>query len=88
MAMRLTGRHKPWYPTVNACSLFIGGRIERAASIAELMLDYQPRNLKALFVLAASQIELGLHRRAKATTEMIRGHFPTVDVEAWFDKSP
>ena len=87
-AMRLTGINKPWYPTVKACSLFIGGRIEQAASVAEMVLDYQPHNLEALLVLAAAQIELGMDRRAKATTEIIRGRFPSVNVEAWLDKSP
>ncbi len=88
IAMRLTGINKPWYPTVKACSLFIGGRIEQAASVAEMVLDYQPHNLEALLVLAAAQIELGMDRRAKATTEIIRGRFPSVNVEAWLDKSP
>jgi len=88
VAMRLTGINKPWYPTVKACSLFIGGRIEQAASVAEMVLNYQPHNLEALLVLAAAQIELGMDRRAKATTEIIRGRFPSVNVEVWFDKSP
>jgi len=88
IAMRLTGINKPWYPTVKACSLFIGGRIEQAASVAEMVLNYQPQNLEALLVLAASQTELGMYRRAKATTEIIRERFPSVDVAVWFDKSP
>ena len=88
VAMRLTGINKPWYPTVKACSLFIGGRIEQAASVAEMVLNYQPQNLEALLVLAAAQIELGMNRRAKATTEIIRGRFPSVNVAEWFDKSP
>ncbi len=88
LAMRLTGINKPWYPTVKACSLFIGGRTEEAASIAEMVLDYQPHNLEALLVLAAAQVELGMDRRAKATTQMLRQRFPGVDVEAWFDKNP
>lgn len=88
VAMRLTGINKPWYPTVKACSLFIGGRLEQAAFIAEEVLDYQPHNLEALLVLAAAQVELGLHRRACATTQLMRERFPSVDLEAWFDKSP
>jgi TolB-like protein len=88
IAMRLTGINKPWYPTVKACSLFIGGRIEQAASVAEMVIDYQPHNLEALLVLAAAQVELGMDRRAKATTKIIRGRFPSVNVEAWLDKSP
>ena len=88
IAMRLTGINKPWYPTVKACSLFMGGRIEQAASVAEMVLDHQPNNLEALLVLAASQVELGLDRRAKATTELIRGRFPSVNVEAWLDNNP
>jgi adenylate cyclase len=88
IAMRLTGINKPWYPTVKACSLFIGGRIEQAASVAEMVINYQPQNLEALLVLAAAQTELGMNRRAKATTEIIRERFPSVDVALWFDKSP
>ena len=87
-AMRLTGINKPWYPTVKACSLFVGGRVEQAATVAEMVLDYQPHNLEALLVLVAAQVELGMTRRAKATTEMIRTRFPSVDVKAWLDKSP
>ena len=88
VAMRLTGVNKPWYPTVKACSLFMGGRIEQAASLAEMVLEYQPLNLEALLVLTAAQVELSMDRRAKATTEIIRELFPSVDVKAWLDKSP
>lgn len=88
VAIRLTGIVKPWYPTVQACSLYVGGRVEQAASLAETVVEYQPHNLEALLVLAASQIELGLERRARATAETIRQRFPSVDVEAWLDNSP
>ena len=88
VAMRLTGVNKPWYPTVKACSLFMGGRIEQAASLAQMVLEYQPHNLEALLVLTAAQVELGMDRRAKATTEIIRELFPSVDVKVWLDKSP
>lgn len=88
VAMRLTGMNKPWYPTVKACSLFVGGRLEQAASIAESVLEHQPNNLEALLVLAAAQAELGLDRRAHATASLIRERFPTVDPEAWLDTSP
>jgi hypothetical protein len=86
--MRLTGMNKPWYPTVKACSLFMGGRVEEAASVAEAVLEYQPHNLEALLVLAAAQVELGLDRRAKATVQRIKEQFPSVDVEAWLDRNP
>ncbi len=88
VAMRLTGINKPWYPTVKACSLFIGSRLEQAASVAETVLEYQPHNLEALLVLAAAQIELGLDRRAHATAQLVRDRFPSVDVAAWIDRSP
>jgi adenylate cyclase len=88
VAMRLTGINKPWYPTVKACSLFIGNRVEQAASVAESVLEYQPHNLEALLVLAAAQVELGLDRRANATAEQIRDQFRTVDVTAWLERSP
>jgi adenylate cyclase len=88
VAMRLTGINKPWYPTVKACSLFVGGRLEQAASIAQSVLDFQPNNLEALLVLAAAQAELGLERRAQATAATIRERFPTVDPAAWLDASP
>jgi hypothetical protein len=35
-----------------------------------------------------AQTELGLERRAHATADLIRERFPSVDVEAWLDKSP
>lgn len=88
IAMRLTAVNKPWYPTVKACSLFMGGRIDQAASVAEMVLDYQPKNLEALLVLAAAQEEMGLHRRARATAELVGQRFPAVDVEAWIDANP
>ena len=87
-AMRLTGVNKPWYPTVQACSLFMGGRVERAAAAAEMVLEYQPNNLEALPVLTAAQVELGLDRRARATAELVKERYPTVDVEAWLEASP
>lgn len=87
-AMRLTGINKPWYPTVKACSLFVGGKVEQAASIAEMVLSVQPHNLEALLVLVAAQVEMGLVRRAKAMTEEIRERFPAVDMEVWLDKNP
>ncbi len=87
-AMRLTGVNKPWYPTVQACSLFLGGRVEQAASVAEMVLEHQPQNLEALLVLAAAQVELGLDRRARATAALIRERYPTVDVGAWLDANP
>lgn len=88
VAMRLTGINKPWYPTVKASSLFVGGRLDEAASLAEGVLDYQPNNLEALLVLAAAQVELGLERRARATGDLIKERFPAVDVEDWLDKTP
>jgi adenylate cyclase len=88
VAMRLTGINKPWYPTVKASSLFVGGRLDEAASLAEGVLDYQPNNLEALLVLAAAQVELGLERRAQATGELIRQRFPSIDVQDWLEKTP
>lgn len=87
-AMRLTGINKPWYPTVKASSLYVGERPEQAAALAESVLEYQPHNLEALLVLAASQMELGMERRARATGEIISERFPAVDVNAWLDHTP
>lgn len=87
-AMRLTGINKPWYPTVKASSLFTGGRLDEAASLAEGVLEYQPHNLEALLVLAAAQVELGLERRARATGDLIKERFPSIDVEDWLEKTP
>jgi adenylate cyclase len=87
-AMRLTGINKPWYPTVKACSLFIGNKTEQAASVAESVLEYQPNNVEALLVLVAAQVELGLDRRAEATASIVRERFPSLDVEAWLDRNP
>jgi adenylate cyclase len=88
VAMRLTAVNKPWYPTVKACSLFVGGRVEQAASVAEMVLEHQPHNLEALLVLTAAQVELGLDRRARATAELIRERYPNVDVAAWLEGNP
>jgi len=87
-AMRLTGVNKPWYPTVKACSLYLGGRVEQAATVAEMVLEHQPQNLEALLVLTAAQVELGLDRRARATAELIRGRYPNVDIAEWLDGNP
>ncbi len=88
VAMRLTAMNKPWYPTVQACSLYIGSRLEAAATTAESVLEHQPRNLEALLVLAAAQIELGQTRRAQATADLIKERFPAVDAAAWLDSRP
>lgn len=88
VAMRLTAINKPWYPTIRACSLYIGNRLESAASTAASVLEHQPRNLEALLVLAAAQVELGQLRRARATAELVRDRFPSVDVAAWMDQRP
>jgi class 3 adenylate cyclase/tetratricopeptide (TPR) repeat protein len=88
VAMRLTGVNKPWYPTVKACSLFIGSRLDQAASVAERVLEHQPNNLEALAVLAASQHELGMERRAHATADEIRKRFPATDIATWLSQSP
>ena len=87
-AMRLTGVDKPWYPTVKACSLFIGKRYEQAVSLAESVLEYQPHNLEALLVLVAGQAELGLDRRAAATAAQITERFPSVDINTWLAANP
>jgi len=87
-AMRLTGVNKPWYPTVKACSLFLGKQIEDAMTVAEVVLEYQPKNLEAHVVLAAAQTELGMSRRAKATIKAINEKFPAVDAVEWLDKNP
>lgn len=86
--MQMTPVTKPWYPTVQACSLYMGGRYEDAASIAETVLAHQPKNLEALLVLAAAQTELGLDRRARATSELIRDRFPSVEVDEWLEGNP
>ena len=87
-AIRLTGMTKPWYPTVKACALYHGGRMEEAAETAETVLEHQPNNLEALLVLTAAQKELGLERRARATAELVRERFPATDVEGWIDANP
>ena len=87
-AMRLSATAKPWYPTIQACSLYMGGRLEEAASTAEAVVEHQPHNLEALLVLAAAQQEMGLERRAKATAQTIRERYPAVDVDAWLKRNP
>ena len=86
--MNLTGINKPWYPTVKSCSLFLGGKVEEAAALAQGVLEHQPRNLEALLVLAAAQQEMGMERRSRATAELIRERFPATDVEDWLEQNP
>jgi len=66
-AMGLSPVNKPWYPTVLASSYYVGEEYEQAAAVAAEVIEYQPRNIEALLVLAASQNHLGLERRARAT---------------------
>ena len=87
-AMRLAAINNPWYPTIQASSLYMGGRLEEAASTAAAVVDYQPNNLEALLVLAAAQQEMGMERRARATAEMIKDRYPATDVDEWFSENP
>ncbi|MBW3666397.1 MAG: tetratricopeptide repeat protein [Actinobacteria bacterium] len=88
LAMRLTAVNKPWYPTVQSCSLLMGERYEQAAELAELVLEHHPQNLEALLVLAMAQVEMGQERRAKATGQAIKERFPAVDVAGWLERNP
>jgi adenylate cyclase len=87
-AMRLTQVVNPWYPTVQACAFFIGGRFEDAVAAAEAVLEQQPHNLEALLVLTAAQQEMGLERRARATAQIVKDTYPALDVEAWVAERP
>lgn len=87
-AQRLTAASNPWYSTVQACSLYHGGRVEQAAATAEAVIEHQPSNLEALLVLAAAQVEMGMNRRARATAELIKDRFPAVDVDNWLAENP
>jgi len=87
-AMDLSPVNKPWYPTVLASSYYVGGRYEQAAAVAEEVLEFQPQNIEALLVLAASQNELGLERRARATGDLIRERFPQADISEWLASNP
>ena len=87
-AMGLSPVNKPWYPTVLASSYYVGGRYEQAAAVAEEVLEFQPQNIEALLVLAASQSELGLDRRARATGDLIRERFPQANISEWLASNP
>lgn len=87
-AMGLSPVNKPWYPTVLASSYYVGERYEQAAAVAEEVLEHQPQNIEALLVLAASQSELGLERRARATGDLIRQRFPQANVYEWLASNP
>jgi adenylate cyclase len=87
-AMELSPVNKPWYPTVLASSYYVGGRYEQAAAVAEEVLEFQPQNIEALLVLAASQSELGLERRARATGDLIRERFPQANISEWLASNP
>lgn len=87
-AMGLSPVNKPWYPTVLASSYYVGERYEQAAAVAEEVLEHQPQNIEALLVLAASQSELGLERRARATGDLIHRRFPQADISEWLASNP
>lgn len=87
-AMGLSPVNKPWYPTVLASSYYVGERYEQAAAVAEEVLEFQPQNIEALLVLAASQSELGLDRRARATGAVIRDRFPQANISEWLASNP
>jgi hypothetical protein len=86
--MGLSPVNKPWYPTVLASSYYVGERYDQAAAVAEEVLEFQPQNIEALLVLAASQSELGLDRRARATGELIRDRFPQTNIDEWLASNP
>jgi len=87
-AMGLSPVNKPWYPTVLAASYYVGERFEQAAAVAEEVLEHQPQNIEALLVLAASQSELGLERRAHATGDLIRERYPQANIYEWLASNP
>ena len=87
-AMELTIVNKPWYPTILASSYLMGEEYEKAIATAEEVLAHQPKNLEALFVLAAAQVELGLDRRAHATAQLIRERFPNTTKDEWLASNP
>jgi len=87
-AMRLAAVNNPWYPTIQASSLYMGGRLEEAASTASTVIEFQPNNLEALLILAAAQQEMGMERRARATADLIRDRYPALDVDEWFSENP
>jgi len=87
-AMGRSQVNKPWYPTVLASSYCVGERYEQAAAVAEEVLEFQPQNIEALLVLAASQNELGLEPRARATGDLIRDRFPQANISEWLASNP
>ncbi len=87
-AMDLSPVTKPWYPTVLASSYYMGERYEEAAATADEVVSYQPGNLEALLILAASQAALGLDRRAHATAGIIKDRFPQTRRDEWLDSNP
>jgi hypothetical protein len=86
--MRLSAVTPPWYPAVQACALFMAGRLDSAQAIAEEVVQYHPNNLESLMVLVAAQLELGLERRAQATADLIRERLPGVDIVKWIEGRP
>ncbi len=69
------GHEQAWYPTDEACSLYLGNRLDAAAATAESVHEHQPHNLEALLILVAAQVELGQLRWARATAEAGAGTF-------------
>ena len=72
---------------VAVVALFMGGRLEDAAGIAEAVLEHQPGNLEALLVLAAAQKELGLERRAEGKGRYLKVELQVARRQALADKT-
>ncbi len=87
-AIDLAAVTPPWYPTVQACSLFMGDRLDAASTLSEEVIEHYPDTLEALLVLAAVQTEMGLTRRARATAENIKERFPSLDFDDWLRNHP
>lgn len=87
-AIDLAAVTPPWYPTVQACSLFLGERLDRAGQLSAEVVEHYPDTIEALLILAAVQAEMGLERRARATVDEIKERFPAFDFDRWLEAHP
>ncbi len=64
------------------------GDVTGLSNMVMAAIEHNPNSLEALLVLSASQTELGLDRRARATAQLVRDRFPTTSAEEWLVRNP
>lgn len=87
-AIRLTPWPFPWYRSVLASALYVGGRYEDLVDVVEPLRGDGSADLEALLLLAAAEVAVGMPRRAGATLDLARSRFPGTSTEGFVRHQP